>query len=79
MSISPHLGIGCVCGGGGLSQGIGTHIAYAVFHPIRLKNGNHLAEVVRSKPGRPVYRGKRHIRPPFWAFLGLFVYPTQRG
>ena len=26
---------------------------------------NHLAEVVRSKPGRPVYVGKRHIPPHF--------------
>ena len=32
---------------------------------------NHLAEVVRSKPGGPVYMGKRHIPPhfgPFWAY-----------
>ena len=42
---------------------------------------NHLAEVVRSKPGRQagrragVYRGKRHIPP----ILGLFAYPTPRG
>ena len=37
---------------------------------------NHLAEVVRSKPRRPVYMG--NIAPPFWAFLGLFTYPTPR-
>ena len=30
---------------------------------------NHLAEVVRSKPGRPVYMGKRHTHfGPFWAY-----------
>ena len=32
---------------------------------------NHLAEVVRSKPDRPVDMGKRHIPPhfgPFWAY-----------
>ena len=33
---------------------------------------NHLAEVVRSKPGKPVHMGKCHIPPhfgPFWAYL----------
>ena len=30
-------GIGCVWGGG-FSQGIGTHPAYAVFHPGQLRN-----------------------------------------
>ena len=30
---------------------------------------NHIAEVIRSKPRRRVYRGKRHIPP---LFLGLF-------
>ena len=39
-------------GGGGPSQEIGTQLAYAVFHPRQLKN--HLAEVVRSKPGRRI-------------------------
>ena len=32
---------------------------------------NHLAEVVGSKPRRPVYRGKYHIPPllgPFWVY-----------
>ena len=35
------------------------------------KSKNHLAEVVRSKPRRPVCRGKRHIPPhfrDFWAY-----------
>ena len=40
---------------------------------------NQLAEVVRSKPGGPVYMGKRNPPPPFWAFLGLLAYHTHRG
>ena len=40
-----------------------------------VKRKNHLAEVVRSKPGRPAYRGKHRI-PLFWP---LFTYPTPRG
>ena len=55
-------------GGGGGGQRIGAQLAYAVFQAIQLKNGNHLAEAVRSKPGRPVYRGKRHITPHFGPF-----------
>ena len=31
---------------------------------------NHLAEVVRSKPGRPTYRGKNHI-PPLFGPIGV--------
>ena len=41
-------------------------------------SGNHLAEVVRSKPGRRI-KGITPHTPPFWAFLGLFAYPTPRG
>ena len=41
-------------GGGGVSQGTGAQPAYEVFHPGQLKNGSHLAEVVRSKPGRRI-------------------------
>ena len=26
-----------------------------------------------------VYRGEHHIPPPFWAFLGVFGYPTRRA
>ena len=39
---------------------------------------NHLAEVVRSKPGRRIY-GENATYPPILAFLGLFAYPTPRG
>ena len=39
---------------------------------------NHLAEVVRSKPGRRIY-GENGTYPPILAFLGLFAYPTPRG
>ena len=39
---------------------------------------NHLAEVVRSKPGRLIY-GENATYPPILAFLGLFAYPTPRG
>ena len=39
---------------------------------------NNLAEVVRSKLGRPLHKGKSHIPPPFWAFLGVFAYLTER-
>ena len=35
---SPYWGI--TSGGGGVSQGIGTQPAYAVFHPGQLKNGS---------------------------------------
>ena len=41
--------------------------AYAVFHPGQLKNRSHLAEVVRSKPGRRIY-GENATYPPFWAY-----------
>ena len=37
--------------------------------------GNHLAEVVRSKPRRPVHRGKRHIAPHF----GPIRVPYPKG
>ena len=50
--------------------------AYAAFPPQQLKNGNHLAEVVRSKPGRRIY-GENATYPPILAVLGLFAYPTQ--
>ena len=53
-----------------------TENCSAMVYPI--SSDNHLAEVVRSKPGRPVYRGKLHIPPHFWAFLGLCVaYPCK--
>ena len=39
---------------------------------------NHLAEVVRSKPRRPVYRGKRHI-PPFVGVFGAIRVPYLKG
>ena len=39
---------------------------------------NHLAEVVRSKPRRPVYRGKRHI-PPFLGLFGPIRVPYFKG
>ena len=39
---------------------------------------NHLAEVVRSKPGRHIH-GENATYPPILAFLGLFAYPTPRG
>ena len=55
-------------GGGGGSQGIGTQPAYAVFHSGQVKNGSHLAEVVRSKPGRQAYIGENATYPPFWAY-----------
>ena len=35
--------------------------------------GNHLAEVVRSKPGRPAYRGKRHSPPLFQAHVRPYL------
>ena len=57
---------------------IGTQPAYAVFHPRQLKNRSHLAEVVRSKPGRRIY-GENATYPPILAILGLFAYPTPRG
>ena len=39
MCFSPYLGIPSGGeGGGGVSQGIGTQLAYAVFHPRQLKN-----------------------------------------
>ena len=39
---------------------------------------NHLTEIVRSKPGRPIFR-ENATYPPFWAVLGLFACPTSRG
>ena len=45
-----------------------TPVAGYLFLGGGQKCKNHLAEVVRSKPGRPVYVGKRHIPP----LLGLF-------
>ena len=65
-------------GGGGAPKGSRAQPAYAVFPPQQLKNGNHLAEVVRSKPGRRIY-GENATYPPILAFLGLFAYPTPRG
>ena len=44
----------------------------------KINFGNHLAEVVRSKPGRRIY-GENATYPPILAFLGLFAYPTPRG
>ena len=44
----------CVGGGGGAPKGSRAQPANAVFQPQQLKNGNHLAEVVRSKPGRRI-------------------------
>ena len=44
----------------------------------KLLRTRHLAEVVRSKQGRRTW-GKAPHTPPFWAFLGLFAYPTPRG
>ena len=63
---------------GGSPKGSKAQPAYAVFQPWQLKNGNHLAEVVRSKPGRRIY-GENATYPPIFAFLGLFAYPTPRG
>ena len=48
-------------------KGSRAQLAYAVFQPRRLKNGNHLAEVVRSKPGRRIY-GENATYPPIWAY-----------
>ena len=60
---------------------MGTHIvATDIAHALGpSKAPNHFVKVVRSKLGRPVYMGKCHKVPPFWAFLGLFAYPTLRG
>ena len=41
-----------------------------------VESPNHLTEVVRSKPGGPVYLGKRHIPPrfgPFWAYSCTYL------
>ena len=38
MCFSPYLGITSGGEGGGVSQGIGTQLAYAVFHPRQLNN-----------------------------------------
>ena len=65
-------------GGGGAPKGSRAQPAYAVFPPQQLKNGNHLAEVVRSKLGRRIY-GENATYPPILAILGLFAYPTPRG
>ena len=74
MTVPPPLG-----GGTGLTKGAKLQRGGVVI----LKSGtdNHLAEFVRSKPGRPGYMGKRHMPPPppFWAFLGLFAYPSPKG
>ena len=40
---------------------------------------NRLAEVVRSKLGRPVYRGKRHIPPPSLGLFGPIRVPYPKG
>ena len=49
------------------------------FQPLyKSKMENHLAEVVRSKPGRRIY-GENATYPLILAFLGLFAYPTPRG
>ena len=39
---------------------------------------NHLAEVVRSKPRRPVYRGKRHV-PALLGLFGAIRVPYLKG
>ena len=54
-------------GGGGAPKGPRAQPANAVFPPQQLKNGNHLAEVVRSKPGRRIH-GENATYPPIWAY-----------
>ena len=62
----------------GAGAGGPVHNLLRKLQPLQLKNGNHLAEVVRSKPGRRIY-GENATYPPILAFLGLFAYPTPRG
>ena len=72
----------------GLPYGLGCHFPPAVaggvlpmwlFQNVTMALGfNHLAEVVRSKPGRRIY-GENATYPPILVFLGLFAYPTPRG
>ena len=78
------LGYWAQVGGGGVSQGLVHNLLMQFFtsHAQKSKFSKfvydiviNLNEVVRSKPGRRIYGGKRHIPP----ILGLFAYPTPRG
>ena len=62
-------------GGGGGGVGGGQKMTPPFFWS---KIMNHLAEVVRSKPGRRIY-GENATYPPILAILGLFAYPTPKG
>ena len=58
-------------GGGGSPKGLVHNLLVQFFTPgsskIEVFESNHLAEVVRSKPGRRIY-GENATYPPFWAY-----------
>ena len=63
--------------GGGVSQGIGTQLAYTIFHPGHIKN--RITSQRLLDQARQAYIGEDATYPPFSAFLSLFSYPTPRG
>ena len=70
--LSPRTGVPLFGGGVKISYSV---CCVWIWTQVR---GNHLAEVVRSKPGRRTY-GDNATYPPILAFLGLFAHPTPRG
>ena len=69
-----------VGGGGGSSQGVGTQLAYAVFHPGQLKIevfGTCFFDIVTTQNDHPRY--VKHVLGCIYVFFSLFGYWVGGG
>ena len=73
---SPYLGIRSGGGGGGVSQGIGTQPAYAVFHPRAAQKievfETCFFDIVTTQNDHPRY--VKHVLGRIYVFFTLFGY-----